>query len=701
MKKINILLLILIPIFLFGLNAFLVFPLFQGEYDRNTGSIGIAHILNARYIARFLLYGWNPFWYGGFPNHLIYPLLAPITLALIQKILPFLSMPQVYRITVASAYCLIPVGIFFLTRYLTKKTIPGILAALIYIFAPSANYFLIPGFRSIGEVVNFAPWQLSVITDYGEGPHIIDLAIVPFAVIAYCKLLREPTFYKFLLTAALLAIVVSINLFSAYALAYFLLGIFIAEVLLGHFKQKFLISLLLVPVIYGLMAYCYDLSMLKSLAASGYIHPENVFRLPPITNIFLILIFGLAPLAFIFYEIFKNKPKIQNGLISGLWFFFFWAIPYAFYKGVWFGSQPNRYMPELNLVAAMILAIIMGKMIDFIKEKSGKWGYLTGGMILAFTLGAIFYISLGFIQNPEPLTTAHPDFKTTSEYKIAKWLGENTSYEKGERAYLTGSPGFFLNEFADVPQIRGDEDNAQSDPWWADITYQVNKGTDGELAVGWLTALNVRYLVVDHGAVTPFHDYNYPDKFSFLPVATEINGFKIYDNFEAGEIISAVDLAKINRLKPLNHKVKLVLDKEGLLNYLQAIKEPAPGEIKYDYQYRKNPDLAVVKVTKATKNLGILFKSTYDRGWQADWQQGQKEGRAIIGKIGPDMMLIKPEISGDYTLKITYHRPVFEYLGYLTTVITIIILLLLIIKKGNFKIDFAPKEEIHKDDEID
>src|SRR4030043_1295325 len=87
-------------------NIILVNPLFLGEYDRNIGSIGIAHVLNARYLARFWNRGWNPFWYGGFPNHLIYPLLAPMTLALIQKILPFLSMPQVYRITVASAYCL-------------------------------------------------------------------------------------------------------------------------------------------------------------------------------------------------------------------------------------------------------------------------------------------------------------------------------------------------------------------------------------------------------------------------------------------------------------------------------------------------------------------------------------------------------------------------------------------------------------------
>ena len=82
---------ILFPIVIVLLGIFLVFPLFLGEYDKNIGSIGITHILNARYLSRFWNRGWNPFWYGGFPNHLIYPLLAPITLALIQKILLFQS----------------------------------------------------------------------------------------------------------------------------------------------------------------------------------------------------------------------------------------------------------------------------------------------------------------------------------------------------------------------------------------------------------------------------------------------------------------------------------------------------------------------------------------------------------------------------------------------------------------------------------
>jgi len=340
--------LVLAVIILVLTNIVLVWPLFLGEYDKNTASIGIAHVLNARYLSRFFNRGWNPFWYGGFPNHLIYPLLAPISLALIQKLSFGLSMAQVYRIVVAAAYVLTPVSLFFLVRYFTKRDLIGLFAALFYLLAPSANYFLISGFWQIGESLHFTPWQLSVIVDFGEGPHIIALSIVPLAIIAYWRLLRKPSFYKFLLAGFLISLVVSINLFSAYALGYFLLGVFASEVVLGKGRQKLIISLLLIPLIYGLMAYCYDLSMLISLSRSGYIHPENTFRLPPITTLFLILVFAVGPILFVFYEAFKKKPKLQNRLVLGIWFFIFWAIPYAFYKGYWFGSQPNRYMPELN-----------------------------------------------------------------------------------------------------------------------------------------------------------------------------------------------------------------------------------------------------------------------------------------------------------------------------------------------------------------
>lgn len=695
-KKIIILLILL---FIVALNVFLVWPLFQGEYDKNLASIGVAHILNARYLLRFWNYGWNPFWYGGFPNHLIYPLLAPISLAVFQKIFSIFSMAQVYRIAVGAAYVLTPVSLFYLTRYLTGKNLAGFLAALIYLLAPSANYFLIPGFLEIGETLHFAPWQLSIIVDYGEGPHIIALALVPFAVIAFWKLLRDPSFYKFIGTAVLIGLIVSINLFSAYALAYFLLGVFLSEIVLGKASEKFRLSVFLIPVVYGLIAFCYDISMLSSLAKSGYIHPENTFHLPPITTLFLIVIFGLLPLSAVIYELFKNRSKLQNSLVLGIWFVIFWAIPYAFYKGFWFGSQPNRYMPELNMAVAVIGAVVFVKIYDFIKAKLGKLGIISNFLVLLF-VGFLVYASQGFIQNGWDIVASNPDIKVTSEYKIAKWLEKHIDYSKGERAYLSGSPAFFLNEFADVPQIRGDEDNAQANHWWADVTYQVNTGEDGVLATGWLEAYNVKYIVVAFNAITPYNDFRNQEKFLNLPKVSEIDGFHIFEIPGSGSIVQVVDLEKLARAKPLSHESgNPVLDREGLLAYLKAINEPTGANIEYSYPYRTNPDLVEIKVSGASEKTGILFKSTYDRGWRARVKMvgTTKEKRVKISKIGPDLMLVKPDTKGDYSLELSYHRPLVEYLGYLATFVTVVVLIVIAIRKRDFKITYkeSDDEKIH------
>ena len=63
-----------------------------------------------------------------------------------------------------------------------------------------------------------------------------------------------------------------------------------------------------------------------------------------------------------------------------------------------------------------------------------------------------------------------------------------------------------------------------------------------------------------------------------------------------------------------------------------------------------------------------------------------------ISKIGPDLMLIKPWLVGDYTLELSYQRPFVEYLGYATTFVTVLVLAILVFKKRNFKMSFESKE---------
>lgn len=61
---------------LFLATALTIFPLFTVDFTKNWGSIESAYISDSIFISNnFPNVGWFPFWYGGLPFHLSYPLL--------------------------------------------------------------------------------------------------------------------------------------------------------------------------------------------------------------------------------------------------------------------------------------------------------------------------------------------------------------------------------------------------------------------------------------------------------------------------------------------------------------------------------------------------------------------------------------------------------------------------------------------------
>src|SRR3989442_1632758 len=75
---------LLVPVALFALQAFLIAPLFSGEFTRYRGSIEAAYITDARFIVdHFPDLTWNPFWYLGFPFEWFYTPLLPGLVAVV------------------------------------------------------------------------------------------------------------------------------------------------------------------------------------------------------------------------------------------------------------------------------------------------------------------------------------------------------------------------------------------------------------------------------------------------------------------------------------------------------------------------------------------------------------------------------------------------------------------------------------------
>ena len=160
------------------LNAVIVLPLFSGEYTQYMGSIEASYLSSARFIDENWLYAsWNPLGYMGFPFHLFETPLLPYLMAAIHKLPLALSTAAGYRLVTAFAYVLGPVTLYLFVRYLTKRELPAVLAALAYSLMPSFVYVM-GGVRADPSVGPYGhpPWRLIVMTWYGEGPHIAALA---------------------------------------------------------------------------------------------------------------------------------------------------------------------------------------------------------------------------------------------------------------------------------------------------------------------------------------------------------------------------------------------------------------------------------------------------------------------------------------------------------------------------------------------
>jgi len=107
-------------------------------------------------------------------------------------------------------------------------------------------------------------------------------------------------------------------------------------------------------------------------------------------------------------------------------------------------------------------------------------------------------------------------------------------------------------------------------------------------------------------------------------------------------------------------------------------------------------DSIIVDVKGATKNTGIWVKMSYSPFWKATiLKDGIKVKTARILKAGPDMMLIFPEINGNYKLILKYEKSLARQTGeYLAMVGIIMIFVSLII--GRYHVTEGWKRTEHK-----
>ena len=621
---------LLIAVALFGLQALLIAPLFTGEFTRFRGSIEAAFISDARFIAgHFPDLSWNPFWYLGFPFEWFYTPLLPVVVAIVGKITG--DVPNAYRVIAALGYALGPAGMYAATREISRSRVAACFAALAFVFAPSATY-LLPGL--IGDASAFAgaalppPWRLVALVEYGEGPHVLSLSLALLALAATARYVRVPLTGGFVVAVVTLVAVALTNLIGVLGAAILVVLLPASERIGGRAEGRWW-RVLSVGVIAALLSLgWYSLGFIRAVfgfSAPGGAEGGSAYALLPV-----LLVAALIGIAWL-------DRRLPHGaaLVMG-WVFVFGAIVVARqFFGLTIAPQPIRYALELDAAVAMGIGVACAALTHRLAVRAGERAALGAGLVVAAVIVALG--AGGWVAVRDRLA---PDegWRDWSERRVAIWLDEHLA--PGERAYLTGDHAFWLDAFADVPQVRGGVDFAFANPWWAHVTYQVNTGADADIAARWMRALPARYIVVPGPASSEvYRDFADPQKFDGrLPVVFDERGVRIYEVSRVGDPVLVV--AKVADLPAPTSAI----DAATLDTYLDRVASGHPAAALQDRGLGAWRAEVVVADGEA-----VVLRQAYDSGWHA-----LVDGRAADVRSDPIGQLLIDVTPGRHVLELDH-----------------------------------------------
>jgi hypothetical protein len=344
----------------------------------------------------------------------------------------------------------------------------------------------------------------------------------------------------------------------------------------------------------------------------------------------VILIAALAGVAWL-------DRRLPEGLALAVgWIAIFGAIVVARqFAAITLAPQPIRYALELDAAAAIALGIAAAWLIR--RPHALRSGPIRAAANVALAAIVIAVGAGGWLSVRDRLAPDHA-WSGWSERQVALWLSAHLA--PGERAYLTGDHAFWAGVFADVAQVRGGVDFAFSNPWWAHVTYQVNNGSDPDIARLWMQALPVRYIVVTGPASSEvYRDFADPKKFDGrLPVVFDRTGVRIYEVSPVGD--SRVVVARIGDLAAPTSAI----DREAISAYTNRIADGrAAGALEPRGLGAWRADVDV------RDGEQVILRQAYDTGWHA-----RVDGRAASVRADPIGQLLVDVPAGHHVIELEH-----------------------------------------------
>lgn len=614
---------------IFGLNAYVAHKLFRVEFTQALGSIDAAFIAFARWLAdhwddRL----WFPMWVTGTPVRQVYnPVLHTSVAALIRA---GLTPPHAYHLLTGITYCLGPVTLFWLCWKGSGSRPVAILAAAMY-STLSPSLFLSSTLR--GDASGFLePRRLQVLVDYGEGPHVTAVMMIPLVIwlIDQAAGARRWIFLTFAPVG--LATLVLTNWTGTTGLVMALAAYGLSK--LGakpdqqplHWPTLAGISV----TAYALACYWIPPSLIRTVQESSAAMEET--HAPPAQK--LVLMGALTALLLGLHVVFQ-KARASS------WprFFVYLALiaASATLGKLWFGISvvPIGHRFQVEMEMGILGALAFG-LVHFARR-------LPKPMVCVLIALAIFGVvrqSLHYRRRADDKSRAI-DFTATTEYRFAQWFAKNAN---GRRVFVPGTSSYWMNLYSDTPQFYGCCDQSIRDMPHRAATYVIysSDGTDrqaGEVSALWLKLYGVELVAVAEPSQAG-QPYLHPKKFDGLLEELYRDGQNAVYAVPGlgGTLAHVVNRSALPQREPIHG-----VDLEPIRPLADALSaKPAPMLWTSQHELRIQADTAPGEV--------VHLQQTFDAGWRA--YEGSRELKVEADHLG--LTVVDPGAPGPHEIRMSY-----------------------------------------------
>jgi hypothetical protein len=639
---------------LFLLASIFLAPYYTRKYTDQWPSIESTFISDARFLAVHWPHPqWQPLWYGGTRFDYVYPPALRYGTALLSKVFGWWTV-KAYHFYTIFFYCVGIAGVYLLVRVGGRRRVAAWLCALAAgLMSPS---FLL--FKNMRD--DAGPWHVpvrfGVLVRYGEGPHITALCLLPIALAFAWRALDAKRPGSLALAAIFCAAVVSNNFYGATALAIFF-PLLVWSFAVTRWHRSELFPALAIPLLaYGLTAFWLSPSYLRITLHNMQYVSQKGSSWSGAAAALTVVIFALASY---WFARFRENRTWALFVVGSLVFFGLNVVGHHFLNFRVIG-EPGRLIPELDLVLILAAALLL----EWLWRQPALW--LKIAVALVVTLA--FATTRHYIKHGRHVVEPWPDYQSRVEYRVTDWLWKNTP---DARVNSSGTVRFWFDAWHDLTELGGGSEQGLSNPAVYDSMWQINAGSDPELASLSLKAMAVDVMyAADAKSQEPYKDIQNPQRFAALPLLWDDGcGNRLWSTqrrFPARARV--VDTAAFNTLAaPRNN-----YDIERFRPYVNAIENGPDSPVTID---RPSTD-AMVLYAKIAAGQSLLVQETWDPAWQA-WAGGQ---RLQVRQDPMNFMVIDPP-PGDRPIRLEFTMPLENRVGWGLTALTVIALAALAIRK--------------------